>query len=149
MLLLDCSLTTCAFLAARICCCSNKSAIDACAKCQGTTQQQTDALKIAFAILKAIQAEPDMQPNHVTFATLLKATGALLPGGEERNKIAQAVFAKAQQAGMVDYYTLANLRKSVEVHVLQSLLKDMQDSQGSIDYKKIPQLWCKNVSLKQ
>lgn len=113
--------------------------------------QQTDALKIAFAILKAIQAESDMQPNHVTFATLLKATAALMPAGEERNKVATAVFSKAQQAGMVDYYTLANLRKAVEVYVLQSLLKDMADSKtGFIDYNKIPQPWCKNVlSLKQ
>ncbi len=86
-----------------------------------------------------------MRPNHVTFATLLKATAALLPSGEERNTVAKAVFSKSQEAGMVDYYTLANLRKAVEANVLQSLLHDLQDRTGFIDYNKIPQPWCKNV----
>lgn len=120
-------------------------AIDACARCQGTTKQQTEALKIAFAILKSIQLEQDMEANHVTFATILKATAFLLPAGEERNKVASALFEKARAAGMVDVEMIKNMRKAVDNNVMQELLQNLQDKKGHVNYNNIPPAWSRNV----
>ena len=120
-------------------------AIDACARCQGTSQQQTEALKIAFAILKSIQMEPGMEPNHVTYTTVLKATAFLLPAGEERNKVASALLDKARAAGMVDLNMIKNMRKAVDNHIMQELMIELQDKKGHVDYNNIPPSWSRNV----
>jgi hypothetical protein len=121
------------------------AAIDACARCQGTTKQQTEALKIAFAILKSIQMEPDIEPNQVTFATILKATAFLLPAGEERNKVASALFEKAKAAGMVDMNMIKNMRKAVDNNVMQDLFHDLKARTGHIDYSNVPPAWSRNI----
>lgn len=120
-------------------------AIDACARCQGDTKQQTEALKIAFAILKSIQMEPDMEPNHVTYGTVLKATAFLLPAGEERNKVASALFEKARAAGMIDVNMIKNMRKAVDSNLMRELFVDMADQKGHINYNNIPPAWSSNV----
>jgi hypothetical protein len=120
------------------------AAIDACARCQGTMEQQTEALKIAFAILKAIDADPSTRPNQVTYATVLKGVSFLLPAGGERNKIASAVFEKARKAGLVEFATLKNLRKSVDAEVIRVLLAGVVDQYGNFDYNDLPPAWSKN-----
>ena len=67
------------------------AAIDACAKCHGTFEQQAEALKIAFAVNKAITAAK-LQGNHVTYNTLLRAVNGLLDPGKEKRDIIKAVF---------------------------------------------------------
>ena len=121
-------------------------AIDACARCQGDIKQQMEALKIAFAILKSIQMEPDIEPNHVTYGTVLKATVFLLPAGEERNRVALALFEKARTAGMIDMNMIKNMRMAVDSHVMQELFADITtDRQGHINYNNIPPAWSRNV----
>lgn len=125
---------------------SYNTAIDACARTRGDADQQTAALKIAFAIFKAVNVSEVMQPNHVTYATLLKAASFLMPPGDERNKVAEAVFSKAVAAGMVEGAVVKNLQKATDASVLQRLLKDMQEAgSGHIDYRRIPPLWSKHV----
>jgi hypothetical protein len=120
------------------------AAIDACARCQGTMEQQTEALKISFAIVKAIDADPTTRPNQVTYATVLKGVSFLLPAGNERNKIASAVFEKARKAGLVEFATLKNLRKSVDAEVMMTLLEGVVDQYGNFDYADLPAAWSKN-----
>jgi hypothetical protein len=125
---------------------SYNTAIDACARTRGDAEQQTAALKIAFAIFKAVNVSEVMDPNHVTYATLLKAASFLMPPGDERNKVAEAVFSKAVAAGMVEGAVVKNLQKATDASVLQRLLKDMQEAgSGHIDYRRIPPLWSKHV----
>ena len=119
--------------------------MEACARCQGTTKQQTEALKIAFAILKSMQLDPTVQPNHITFATVLKATAFLLPAGEERNQVASALFEKAKTAGMVDMNMVKNMRKAVDNNVMQDLFHELKDRTGHIDYNNIPPAWSRNI----
>lgn len=122
------------------------AALDACARCQGHLEQQTEALKIAFAILKTIQADPYLEANVVTYSTLLRACSFLLPAGEERNKIGTAVFEKAKKAGMVDFRVLLQLKKVVDGAVLQVLLEGLpQDSRGTFDFNNVPPGWNRNV----
>jgi hypothetical protein len=125
---------------------SYNTAIDACARTRGDAEQQTAALKIAFAIFKAVNVSEVMDANHVTYATLLKAASFLMPPGDERNKVAEAVFSKAVAAGMVEGAVVKNLQKATDASVLQRLLKDMQEAgSGHIDYRRIPPLWSKHV----
>ena len=124
------------------------AAIHACSRVQGSLEQQTEAIKIAFAVLKAAEAEDDRscQPNQMTFSTLLRAVGFLLPPGKERNKVACALFQKAKKGGLVDFSVLMNLRKSVDAEVMTTVLDGVGDKYGNFDYNDVPAEWCKNVS---
>jgi hypothetical protein len=122
------------------------SAITACAMVQGTPEQQTEALKISFAILKAIEADDYVQTNHITFSTLIKGVGYLMPAGDERNKVAKAVFDKARTAGLVDSFVVTNLRKAVDAKVMQEIFNGIApDRNGDYDFTRIPADWSKNV----
>jgi hypothetical protein len=89
--------------------------------------------------------EPDIDPNHVTYGTVLKATSFLLPAGEERNKVASALFEKARAAGMIDIHMIKNMRKAVDSNVMRELFADMADHKGHIDDNNIPPAWSRNV----
>ena len=118
------------------------AAMHACGSCHGTMEQQTEALKIAFAILKTIEIDEFVRPNQVTYSTLLAAVAALLPAGDERNKVAKAVFEKSKNAGLVSPTTMKNFRKSVDASVMQEL---GIGGSGAQDYNNIPNSWSKNV----
>lgn len=122
------------------------TALDACARCQGDLTQQTDALKIAFAILKAVQQDPSIEANSLTFSTLLRAVAFLLQPGDERNSLATAVFEKAKKAGMADFRVLMQLRKTVDSGKLVELLDGLtQDRTGNFDFNTAPPGWSRNV----
>lgn len=121
------------------------AAIDACARCQGTMEQQTEAIKIAFAILKATEVDEDIMPNNITYSTLLRAVSYLLPAGAERNKVASAVFEKAKNAGLVDTTTVKNLRQAVDSEIMLTMFEGIASQNGSFDYNNVPAAWTKNV----
>lgn len=125
---------------------SYNAALDACARCQGDLQQQTDALKIAFAVLKAVQQDKSLEANSVTFATLLRACSFLLQPGDQRNHVGTMIFEKAQKAGMADYRVLLQLIKTVDSTVLPELLGELpQDRRGNFDFSQAPPGWSRNV----
>lgn len=125
---------------------SYNAALDACARCQGDLHQQTDALKIAFAVIKAVQQDKTLEANAVTYSTLLRACCFLLQPGQERNKVASAVFEKAQKAGMADFRVLLQLKKTVDSTLLQELLKELpHDRNGNFDFNSAPPGWSRNV----
>ena len=120
------------------------AAMHACGFCQGTMEQQTEALKIAFAILKTIEIDEVVRPNQITYSTLLAAVTNLLPSGTERNQVAKAVFEKAKNAGLVTPLTMRNLRKAVDGSVMHELGIG-NERIGGQDYNNIPSSWSKNV----
>lgn len=126
------------------------AAIDCCARTRGNAEQQTAALKIAFAILKAIEQQPEssaIKANHVTYSTLLKGVGFLLPPGDDRNKIAQAVFEKAIAACQVEVTVIKSLQRACDASVLQAMMSkgSMERMNGHFDYERIPTKWSRNV----
>ena len=123
------------------------AALEACCRCQGDIEQQTNALKIAFAILKTInQRDSGLTATAVTYATVLRACGFLLQPGEQRNQVATAVFEKAKKAGMADFRVLLQLRKTVDAVVLAQLLEGLpQDHHGMFDFNGAPPSWSRNV----
>ena len=128
------------------------AALKACAKTRGTTEQQTAALKIAFAILKTMELS-SIEPNHTTFAALLQVVSVALPlGTEERNTIAQVLFGRAIRAGQVDARVIQVLRTSCDSVVFQSLMSNatnihQSDVLTSTEYTKIPLEWRRNVQV--
>jgi len=123
-----------------------QTALDACSRVKGTVEQETAALKIAFAIFKSIERD-NMQPNHVVYATLLKATGALMSHGDERNSISRAVFGKAVASGQADVSVVKALQKSSDSSVQHELLEPITGLHGEILYNKVPEAWTKNVKI--
>ena len=122
------------------------AAIDACAKTRGEGTEQVEALKIAFAILKTVELDPNVRPNEDTYTNIIKAAGYLLPDGAERNKIALAAFEKAKASGKVSVDVVRNLRKAVDNQSMRGALGPLEADNGYIDYTKIPAAWSKNLS---
>lgn len=118
--------------------------IDACARCNGTPEQQTAALKIAFAVNKAILAA-HLQPNHVTYKTLLNAAGKLVPPGDQRNEIITAVFSKCRNNGMVDALLLRAVEQTIDRTTFYDIMGDVCDRNGYVIPENIPNDWKRNV----
>lgn len=122
-------------------------AIDSCARSGGNPEESAQALKIAFAVNKAISAAK-LEPNHITYSTLLKAAGKLLPAGDQRNEICKAVFGKCVAKGYVDTNVLKALEQASDRDVYYDLIGEMADRNGHVHFDKIPKEWCKNVTDK-
>jgi len=122
------------------------NAIDACARCQGSPDQNTESLKIAFAILKTIEMDEEINPDGVTYSTLIRALNFLLPTGDERNKVAMAVFEKAKKAGLIELVTLKNIRLAVDADSFRTALDGKVDKNGDCDYSNLPYVWKKNCN---
>lgn len=120
------------------------NAIDACARCQGTEQQKTDAMKIAFAILKTVEMDENCTPDNNTYSTLLRAVTFLMPSGEARNKVCMSVFDKAKKAGLVDFTAVRNLRRAVDAPTMIRALEGKADRNGSFVFPDLPPSWSRN-----
>lgn len=122
------------------------NAIDACARCQGSPDQKTESIKIAFAILKTIEMDKEIEPNAGTYSTLIRALNFLMPSGDERNKVAKAVFEKAKKAGLVDLISLKNLKMVLDAQSMRTALEGKMDSNGDFNYSNLPNSWKKNAN---
>ena len=116
-------------------------AIDACSKCRGTSEDQTFALKVAFAINKAIIAA-EMEPNYISYRYLIKCANNLVPPGEERNTILKAVFDKCKNAGQVDDTVL----KSLQMADLGTFYDIVKVTQKNVQLDALPREWSRNIN---
>jgi len=122
------------------------NAIDACARCQGSPDQKTESVKIAFAILKTIEMDSEIDPNSNTYSTLIRALNFLMPSGDERNTVGKAVFEKSKKAGFVDFLTLKNLKMVLDSESMRTALEGNLDQSGDINISLIPSAWKKNAN---
>lgn len=131
-----------------------KTVLEACSYTppEATAEQQTAALKIAFAVFHSLQRDPNIMAqggaNHVIYTALLRCVAYLMtPGTDERHAVAKAVFEKAVAAGQVDESVLRALQLAVNVTVYQELLTPLHNEQGVVDLKRrnVPAAWKKNV----
>lgn len=102
--------------------------IEACARANGDAAQQTAAIRIAFAVFKSIQLDPNVQVTSYIFSSLINAVSRLLPAGDERTALAKAVFEKAVVANQLDKRVIQSMRTAVDATTLQSLLADIDSS---------------------
>ncbi|KAL3945758.1 MAG: hypothetical protein SGBAC_000147 [Bacillariaceae sp.] len=121
------------------------AAIDACAKCLGSRAEQTEALKIAFAILKSAEADDAVVVNSMTYSMVLHAVTKLLPSGSECSSVASALFEKAKKGGFVDQSVVRNVRACVGPKNMQKLFEGYADERGIYDMDKFPNSWKRNT----
>jgi len=120
--------------------------ISACSRLDGATFEQTSqALKIAFSVNKAISAA-SLEPNHFTYATLLKAVTNLLATGPERDEVAEALFSKCAKTGYVETGVLKNLRLAASNSLYHRLLNSVTDKNGVLNVGDIPKEWSRKVN---
>ena len=121
------------------------TAIDACAKCLGSREEQTEALKIAFAILKSAEADKNVEVNSMTYSMALFAVTKLLPSGPESSQVATALFEKAKKGGHVDQSVVRNVRACVGAKNIQELFEGHADASGQYNIDTFPKSWKRNV----
>ena len=120
---------------------SYNAVIDACSRCQGTGEQQVQALKIAFAVNKALVAADGIEPNETTFSNLIRCAQYLIPPGDERNSVCKAVFQAAIKAGLVDSGVLRALQAAAGRSLFEEVAGETVDKTGHIQYDAIPFEW--------
>lgn len=119
--------------------------IDACSRCQGPGDHQVEALKIAFAVNKAIKADSGVAANPTTFANLMKCAKYLIPRGEQRNSVATAVFEGAKKAGLANGAVLKEFVMCADRDVFDEVAGELVDMYGHVSFDSIPKAWRKNV----
>ena len=120
--------------------------ISACAKLDGATfEQKSQALKIAFSVNKAIFAA-SLEPNHFTYATLLKAVTCLMNAGSERDDVVEALFSKCVKTGYADAGVLKNLRLAASNSLYQRLLNGATDRNGVLHMGDVPKDWSRKCN---
>uniref|UniRef100_A0A7S3V5X8 Uncharacterized protein n=1 Tax=Chaetoceros debilis TaxID=122233 RepID=A0A7S3V5X8_9STRA len=87
------------------------SVLASCASLNGSSsrKEKLHAFEIARSTFDEM-CRSDVQPNHVTYGTMLKACGRLLPLGKERRKFTREYFRKACDAGCVGDMVLDRLK---------------------------------------
>ncbi|CAJ1967027.1 unnamed protein product [Cylindrotheca closterium] len=121
------------------------AAIDACAKCVGSREEQTEALKISFAILKSAEADDAVEVNSMTYSMVLHAVTKLLPAGPECSQVASALFEKAKKNGFVDQSVMRNVRSCVGPQKMETICEGYATSSGHYDFDSFPNSWKRNT----
>lgn len=121
------------------------AAIDACAKCMGTSEEQAEALKIAFAIFKSLEADDSVEVNQMTYSMVLHAVNKLLPTGPESTQVSSAVFQKAKKTGHVDQAVVRNMRLCAMPQELPVIFEGHMNSSGQYNIDTFPKSWTKCV----
>ena len=113
---------------------------------------QAYALKIAFAVFKALRQNERENPNHVTFNLLLKASKNLIPEGKERDEVVIAIFDSCIKAGQVEASVIKHLKLAGGWSAVSTLLevkgksaKSQKTFYGGADEIKLPDEWTKNI----
>jgi hypothetical protein len=101
--------------------------------------ERQHAFRVAMAVYKQYFASLQIEPNHVTYGTMIKLVKKLLPPGKQgRNRFLRQIFADAVQAGCVGDMVVSKLREAASPDVYKELL------QGH-SRKQLPHSWTRNV----
>lgn len=115
------------------------SVIAACAAELGSKKERQAAFQVALDTYRELEQYPDDAANHVTYGTMLKACGKLLPlGSPVRRKWVRRVFQDAAKAGCVGDMVLGRMREAASPDIFKELMQ-------GIDKRQLPQSWTCNV----
>jgi hypothetical protein len=117
------------------------SVLSSCASLSGSRTEKLHAFEIAQSTwLEMVRS--NVAPNHVTYGTMLKACGRLLPMGKERTKYLREYFRKACQDGCVGDMVLNRLEVAASPKQYVGLLNGMAKGE-------LPLEWTCNVPENQ
>jgi hypothetical protein len=113
--------------------------IAACASEQGSKKEKMAAFQVALDTYRELDQYPEDIANHVTYGTMLKACGKLLPSGSPvRRKWVRRVFQDAAKTGCVGDMVLGRMREAASPDIFKELMQ-------GIDKRHLPQSWTCNV----
>ena len=91
--------------------------------------------------------ESELEPDHYTFGTVLKAVANLFWSEPDQGEFSKQVFQKACDLGYVSFGVLFQLKQAAPADVYRSLLpeKAYNPVNGHVIMKHIPKKWTRNV----
>jgi hypothetical protein len=115
------------------------SVISACASEDGSKKEKMAAFQVALDTYRELDQYTEDAANHVTYGTMLKACGKLLPSGSPvRRKWVRRVFQDAAKTGCVGDMVLGRMREAASPDIFKELMQ-------GIDKRHLPQSWTCNV----
>jgi pentatricopeptide repeat protein len=126
----------------------NVQAFNSCLNCCAYTSAAEEKIEaFLIAVSAFLMLEKYAEPDHVTFATFLKAVSKLIPRGEERRRqVVDVVFHRCCRDGLVSPFVLQQLSFAASSEQYHSLLKEQIESPGKrVAMKDIPTEWMRNV----
>lgn len=117
------------------------SVIASCAAESGHKKEKLHAFNVALQTFRELQASSE-QPNHVTYGTMLKACGKLLPSSSPvRQKLARSVFEEACRDGCVGDMVVSRFREAAHPACYRELMQGRKR-------QDLPSSWTANVHEK-
>jgi hypothetical protein len=122
------------------------AAISSCGYCENDTIEKRDALKIFVETYNKLMNDVKVQPNHVTFATVLTTIRRLYPENDERVEIVKRVFNKCTASGMCNDGVIGRLQSLLRENDLKQLVgPDAVSPDGTVQFEMLPLEWKRNV----
>ena len=117
------------------------SVLSSCATLRGSRQAKAQAFEIAHATFSEM-SRSNVIPNHVTYGTMLKACGRLLPPGKDRRHYTREYFKSACKDGCVGDMALRRLKEAASPVQYKALLEGFtKDS--------LPDDWVRRVTERE
>ena len=113
------------------------SVLGSCASLAGSRKEKLQAFEISLTTFNEM-SRAGVTPNHVTYGTMLKACGRLLPNGDRRKKFTRKYFRKACDDGCLGTMAMTRLRDAATITQYKGLL-------GDLDEDNLPREWIRNV----
>jgi hypothetical protein len=114
------------------------SVLNACAYTNGDEEDLEEAFKVACITFDELRVSRHYKPSHVTYGTMLGVCTSLMPKGETRNNLVEALFQRCIKDGQVGDMVIQRLGDAAPENLYQKLL----NGQSAVN---LPQSWSCNV----
>jgi len=119
--------------------------LNACSFPLGGDQERSHAASVMVDVLQEIRGSDGTKPDHITYATVLKAFGRCIPPDDKsRDELVEMEFENCCNDGQVNDFVLREL-KQASFYVFTKLFGKEDPSTVA---KKIPREWQRNVTAK-
>lgn len=128
---------------------SYTSVINACAGTDNA-REQPEAFRIAHRTFKEMSESDSLSPNHVTYATFLRAISKLMPNdAEKRDSMVSAAFRLCVRDGQCDRHCLFHMRNAATPELVSDMLGCSDPAEAArVTMEELPFSWICNVKQK-
>jgi len=120
--------------------------INACAFTHGSPDRRRQALDVATCTYNELRMTGNLQPDCITYGSLLKACSNLLLAGPEKDVAVHEVFGRCCEDGQVNEMVLAQIRHAASEGLVRELLGRFGPV-GRVGMHDLPRSW--TCSVKQ
>ena len=87
-------------------------------------EEKKRALTIAVSLFNDMKRYDFVEADAISYGSLIKCLGNLVPFGDARNKMASDVFVKCTEQGLVNGLVFDEIRRAVPGRVMAKLLEE-------------------------